>query len=95
MPSIQEYLFMVILVPPLLFIFQLSLSELAKQAVLKLETRKYKGTGLPPPRRPAYSDSSSVDSFDSNMESCAICLEEYRDGQVSDNELTLHKTLSR
>ncbi|XP_052075585.1 E3 ubiquitin-protein ligase ZNRF3-like isoform X1 [Mytilus californianus] len=61
---------------------QLSMSELAKQAIAKLETRKYQCkkekslTRLTSPTSDVYSQTSS------NGDSCAICLEEYREGQV-------------
>ncbi|XP_063448610.1 E3 ubiquitin-protein ligase ZNRF3-like [Mytilus trossulus] len=61
---------------------QLSMSELAKQAIAKLETRKYQCikekslTRLTSPTSDVYSQTSS------NGDSCAICLEEYKEGQV-------------
>lgn len=56
------------------------MSELAKQAIAKLETRKYqsmkeKSVTVTTPTSDMYSQTSSVDS-------CAICLEEYHEGQV-------------
>ncbi|XP_013408028.1 E3 ubiquitin-protein ligase ZNRF3 isoform X2 [Lingula anatina] len=70
-----------------------SLTELSKRAIARLETRKFKGLGKhteslgshPNQHRPSpsrtvtpdlYSLSSSADA------QCAICLEEYKDGQV-------------
>lgn len=57
------------------------MSELAKQAIAKLETRKYHCkiekslARVTSPTSDVYSNASCVDS-------CAICLEEYREGQV-------------
>jgi hypothetical protein len=60
------------------------MSELAKQAIAKLETRKYQSikeksvtVTTPTSDSDLYSQASSVDS-------CAICLEEYHEGQVCD-----------
>lgn len=60
---------------------RLSMAELTKQAIAKLETRKYqckkeKGiTRVTSPTSDVYSQASSV-------ECCAICLEEYTEGEV-------------
>ncbi|XP_064653338.1 E3 ubiquitin-protein ligase ZNRF3-like [Lineus longissimus] len=59
---------------------QLSVSELAKRAVSMLETRKYK-VSVGQKYRRSPSQCSSVYSTESSFETCAICLEEYRDAQ--------------
>ena len=65
----------------LIYLLQLSMSELAKQAIAKLETRKYQchkeksSIRVTTPTSDVYSQTSSTDA-------CAICLEEYREGQV-------------
>ncbi|XP_064612303.1 LOW QUALITY PROTEIN: E3 ubiquitin-protein ligase ZNRF3-like [Liolophura sinensis] len=60
---------------------QVSIPELAKRAVAKLETRKYKLAVSEVKVSPSLSLSPDHYSQSSMYESCAICLEEYRDGQ--------------
>ena len=55
--------------------------ELAKRAISKLETRKYKFPSAKVVRVP--SPVSDVYSCSSGLEQCAICLEEYRESQVT------------
>lgn len=57
------------------------MSELAKQAIAKLETRKYQFTKEKSVTR-VTTPTSDVYSQTSSLECCAICLEEYREGQV-------------
>lgn len=54
--------------------------ELAKRAISKLETRKYKFPSPEVVRVP--SPVSDVYSSGSGLEQCAICLEEYKESQV-------------
>lgn len=54
--------------------------ELAKRAISKLETRKYKFPLAKLIRVP--SPVSDVYSCGSGLEQCAICLDEYKESQV-------------
>ncbi|GAB1598122.1 uncharacterized protein LOC115212048 [Argonauta hians] len=58
---------------------QTSVSELAKRAVSKLETRKYTGSKGKCSR--SYTPTSDLYSQSSGADACAICLEDYRNGQ--------------
>ncbi|XP_061197701.1 E3 ubiquitin-protein ligase znrf3-like [Saccostrea echinata] len=59
---------------------QVSMPELAKRAISKLETRKYK---FPSPKLLRVpSPVSDVYSYGSTLEQCAICLEEYKESQI-------------
>ncbi|XP_074641539.1 uncharacterized protein LOC141899252 [Tubulanus polymorphus] len=58
---------------------QLSMSELAKRTVNTLETRKYKAVHHKP--RSSSHRASDLWSIESSPETCAICLEDYHDGQ--------------
>ena len=66
------------------FVLQLSTSELTKRAISNLKTRKFHPDMYisdKPPR--VQTPVSDVYSTSSGFEGCAICLEEYHDGQVS------------
>lgn len=58
---------------------QSSVSELAKRAVSKLETRKYTSNKLKSQR--PYTPTSDLYSQSSGIDACAICLEDYKNGQ--------------
>lgn len=59
---------------------EVSMPELAKRAISKLETRKYKFPSAKLIRVP--SPVSDVYSCGSGLEQCAICLDEYKESQV-------------
>ncbi|XP_069135132.1 E3 ubiquitin-protein ligase ZNRF3-like [Argopecten irradians] len=60
---------------------QLSMSALAKRAISKLETRKFKGSSSGKSLR-VQTPVSDIYSNSSGSEGCAICLDEYTEGQV-------------
>ena len=60
------------------------MAELAKQAISKLETRKFKGNIA---MQRFSSRMSDLYSINSDAETCAICLEEYHDGQVGNTSV--------
>ena len=65
------------------------MADIAKRVVLKMETRKFRA----PYDWPVHHSSSQMSglcSLDQDVESCAICLEAYRDGQVSDHDQGLN-----
>ncbi|XP_021346686.1 E3 ubiquitin-protein ligase ZNRF3-like [Mizuhopecten yessoensis] len=59
---------------------QLSMSALAKRAISKLETRKFKGSSSGKSLR-VQTPVSDICSNTSGCEGCAICLDEYTEGQ--------------
>ena len=65
------------------FLPQLSMTDIAKRVVTKMETRKFRSP-YDWPLRHSSSLMSGLYSLDSNAETCAICLEQYKDGQVRD-----------
>ena len=58
---------------------KLTMSEIAKQAVQQLEVRKFRSSLIK--QRPRSRTQTDLYSIDSNLDTCAICLEEYKDGQ--------------
>ncbi|XP_060072679.1 E3 ubiquitin-protein ligase ZNRF3-like [Ylistrum balloti] len=60
---------------------QLSMSALAKRAISKLETRKFKGSSSGKSLR-VQTPVSDIYSNSSGCEGCAICLDEYTEGQI-------------
>ncbi|XP_033748577.1 LOW QUALITY PROTEIN: E3 ubiquitin-protein ligase ZNRF3-like [Pecten maximus] len=60
---------------------QLSMSALAKRAISKLETRKFKGPSSGKSLR-VQTPVSDIYSNSSGCEGCAICLDEYTEGQI-------------
>jgi len=60
--------------------------ELAKQAIARLETRKYKIANSKPVR--VQTPVSDMYSNSSGCDGCAICLDEYDEGQVIRGQCT-------
>lgn len=60
--------------------FQLSIGSLTKRAIAKLKTRKYEHHCKRGPN--VYFHSSDTSMQSSISDSCAICLEGYKDGQI-------------
>ena len=60
------------------------MADIAKRVVLKMETRKFRAP-YDWPAQHSSSQMSGLYSLDLDVESCAICLEAYRDGQVGDH----------